>query len=247
MSEEEPTGRQRLWAALRRPGSRGQITAAVLLAVVGFASVVQVRATEADDVYAGMRQEDMLQLLNSLAAASERTENQIAELEDTRSSLRNNTEARQAALEEARRKADVLGILAGTLPAVGPGVVVTVKDPQGAVGVDQLLNGVEELRDAGAEAIEVNDTVRVVAQTAFKDGDTGIVVGEQPLAPPYTIEAIGDPHTLTTGLNFHGGFVDLIEGEAVGGDVVIKQASTVEIASTREPESARYSEPVEDE
>jgi uncharacterized protein YlxW (UPF0749 family) len=235
VSEEEPTGRQRLWAALRRPGSRGQITAAVLLAVVGFASVVQVRATEADDVYAGMRQEDMLQLLNSLAAASERTENQIAELEDTRSSLRNNTEARQAALEEARRKADVLGI------------VVTVKDPQGAVGVDQLLNGVEELRDAGAEAIEVNDTVRVVAQTAFKDGDTGIIVGEQPLAPPYTIEAIGDPHTLTTGLNFHGGFVDLIEGQAVGGDVTIKQASTVEIASTREPAPARYSEPVEGE
>ncbi len=140
----------------------------------------------------------MLQLLNSLAAASERAENEVAQLEETRSSLRNNTESRQAALETARQQANVLGILAGTLPTVGPGVVVTIEDPTGAVGIDQLLNGLEELRDAGAEAIEINDTVRVVAQTSLEDGENGILVDGQQLSAPYTIEAIGDSHTLAT-------------------------------------------------
>jgi len=241
------TGRARLVEALRKPGSRGQLTAAVLLAVVGFASVVQVQATEDDDVYAGMRQEDMIQLLNSLGAASERAENEIAQLEQTRSSLRNNTESREAALQIARDKANVYGILAGTLPAVGPGVVVTVEDPGGKVGVDQLLNGLEELRDAGAEAIEINDAVRVVAQTALEDGDGGVVVDGQQLAAPYTIEAIGDPHTLSEALDFTGGFSDTIERPEIGGTVRIDEVNTVEIATTREPEPAEYADPVESE
>ncbi|HET6625428.1 MAG TPA: DUF881 domain-containing protein [Nocardioidaceae bacterium] len=241
----QPSGRTRLLGALRKPGSRGQLTAAVLLAVVGFASVVQVQATGDDDVYAGMRQEDMLQLLNSLSAASERAENEIAQLEQTRSSLRNNTESRQAALQTARQQANVLGILAGTLPAVGPGVVITVEDPTGAVGIDQLLNGLEELRDAGAEAIEINDSVRVVAQTALEGGDGGVVVDGQQLSAPYTIEAIGDSHTLGQSMDISGGFTDQIE--TVGGEARVKEVNTVEIASTRQPEQSKYAEPVETE
>lgn len=243
--EPAPTGRSRLLDALRRPGSRGQLTAALLLAIVGFASVVQVRATEEDDVYAGMRQEDMLQLLNSLGAASERAENEIAQLEQTRSSLRNNAESRQAALETARQQANVLGILAGTLPAVGPGVEVTVQDSSGgaAIGTDQLLNGLEELRDAGAEAIELNNTVRVVAQTSLEDSDGGILVDGQKLTAPYTIEAIGDPHTLAVGLNFRLGFSD--EVELAGGKVLVKELNNVEIATTREPGQSQYAHPVE--
>src|SRR5688500_17178751 len=174
--EEPQTGRQRLLAALTRPGSRGQLTAAILLAVVGFAGVVQVQSTEENDVYAGARQEDLIQLLNSLGLASQRAENEIAELEPTRSSRRNNTDSRRAALEQARQEANVLGILAGTLPAVGPGVLITVEDPTGGVGTNQLLDGLEELRDAGAEAIEINDTVRVVAQTSLQQGEDGGMV-----------------------------------------------------------------------
>jgi uncharacterized protein YlxW (UPF0749 family) len=240
-------GRDRLVEAFRRPRSRGQIIAAILLAVVGFASVVQVQSNEADDDYAGARQEDLVQLLNSLAAASQRTENEIAQLEQTRNSLRNDTESRRAALEQARQQADVLGILAGTLPAVGPGIVVTVRDPNGAVGTDQLLNGIEELRDAGAEAIEINDTVRVVAQTSFSDGENGVVIDDQQVTPPYTIEAIGDSHTLAGALDFTGGFIDVIEGDTVAGTVVVNEVSTVEIATLSNVEQPQYANPVEPE
>lgn len=245
--DDPTTGRARLLAALRKPGSRGQLTAAALLAIVGFASVVQVQSTEEDDVYAGMRQADMIQLLNSLSAASERADNEIAQLESLRNSLRSDTDSGRAALETARQQAEVLGILAGTLPAVGPGIVVTVKDPTGAVGIDQVLNGLEELRDAGAEAIEINDTVRVVAQTSLEDDENGMLVDGQQLSSPYTIEAIGDPHTLAQAMNFTGGFADEVEAPGIGGKVLVKQENTVEIATTREPRRAEYAEPTETE
>lgn len=241
-------GRDRLVAALKRPSSRGQITAAVLLAVVGFASVVQVQSNERDNDYEGMREEDLVQLLNSLASASQRTENDIAQLEQTRASLRSDTDSRRAALEQARERANVLGILAGELPAVGQGIVVTVEDPEGKVGIDQMLNGIEELRDAGAEAIEINNTVRVVAQTALEDGEDGIVVDGTELAAPYTLEVIGDPKTLAGALNIYGGFVEDIEDpNTIGGDVVIEESSSVEVATLVEPREPEYAEPTDTE
>jgi uncharacterized protein YlxW (UPF0749 family) len=240
-------GRDRLVASLKRPRSRGQITAAVLLAVVGFASVVQVQAQERNDDYEGMREEDLVQLLNSLSSASQRAENEIAELEQTRSSLRSDTDSRQAVLEQARERATVLGILAGTLPAVGQGIVVTVKDPRGNVGIDQMLNGLEELRNAGAEAVEINDTVRVVASTALEDGDRGIVVDGVQLRPPYTLEVIGAPATMASALNIYGGFVADVEDPRIGGSVTVKESSDVEIATLAEVPEPEYAEPAEPE
>ena len=52
-AEPEP-GRERLRSAVVRP-SRRQVVVAALLAVLGFAFVVQVRDTAANDTYAGLR------------------------------------------------------------------------------------------------------------------------------------------------------------------------------------------------
>lgn len=246
-SPPEPSGRDRLLASLKRPSTRGQITAAVLLAVVGFASVVQVQTNQRNDDYEGMREADLVQLLNSLSGAAQRAENEIAQLEQTRSSLRSDTDVRAATLEQARRQATVLGILAGTLPAVGPGIVVEVKDPEDSVGINQMLDGLEELRNAGAEAIELNGTVRVVAQTALEDGDGGIVVDGRKIAPPYTIEVIGEPQTLSTALTIPGGFIADVEGPDVGGAVTVEEVGEVEIATLAEPREPRYAEPVDRE
>lgn len=242
-----PSARERLVAGLRKTGSRGQVTAAVLLAIVGFAAVVQVQSTGRNDDYDGMREEDLAQLLNSLAGASQRAENEIEQLEQARSSLRSDTDFREAALEQARARATVLGILAGTLPAVGPGVVVIVEDPEQSIGIDQMLNGIEELRNAGAEAIEINDSARVVADTALEDGDGGILVDDVQLSPPYTIDAIGAPNTLAEALTFTGGFVQDIEAPDLGGEVTIKQVDSVEVATVRRLPEPEYAEPVEPE
>ncbi len=146
----------------------------MLLALLGFAAVTQVKANEQDDQYVGARQGDLIQYINNLSLASQRAESEIARLQRTRDALRSDTRARRTALDRAQQQATTLGILAGTVPVVGPGVRVTVTDDKGGVGSNQLLEGLEELRDAGAEAIELNDKVRVVAQTSLKDTGGGV-------------------------------------------------------------------------
>jgi uncharacterized protein YlxW (UPF0749 family) len=237
-------GRARLVEALRRPGSRGQLVAAVLLAVLGFAAVTQVRANGRDDNYVGARQGDLIQLINNLSLAQQRAQTEISKLQNTRDSLGNDTLARRTALERARQQATALGILGGTLPAEGPGIRVTVTDPASGAGVgsNQLINGLQELRDAGAEVIEINNSVRVIAQTSIVDSPGGgVVIDGQRVKAPYTIDAIGDPRTLATALDFTGGFND--EVQTAGGKVNVKQLQDVRIHSVRKAVKPRYAQP----
>ena len=167
--------------------------------------------------------------INNLSLASQRTEAEIARLEQTRDALRSDTRSRRTAVERAQQQADTLGNMAGTVPVVGSGVRVTVTDEKGGVGSNQLLEGLEELRDAGAEAIELNNRVRVVAQSSLKDVDGGVLVDGKVLRAPYVIEAIGSPHDLATALDFKGGFIDEVQRPDVDGQVETQELSLIHI------------------
>ena len=224
-------------------GTRGQVVVAVLLALLGFAAAAQIRLTNQDGSYAGQRRENLIALLDSLSEAADRTQTQINELGRTRSDLLSGSERRRAAVEEARQRLTTLGILAGTLAAEGPGVTVTVTDPSRAVTAASILNGIEELRDAGAEAIEINDRVRVVASTAFTERRGKIVVDGQPLDPPYLIDVIGSSHTLSEAVVFPGGLAD--EVRQLGGDADVEEAALVRILSLHPVQPPEYSQPTE--
>jgi uncharacterized protein YlxW (UPF0749 family) len=224
----------RLRDAVLHP-SRGQVAVAVLLGVLTFAAVTQLRLYNADNAYSGLRQSDLVQALSGLEAAQTRAEAEIAQLQRTRDSLRSSTQQRATALDQAHTELTTLGILAGTLPARGPGVEIVVQDPHDRYQVNQLLDGIEELRDAGAEAIEINHEVRVVAQTSFDDGEGGVVVDGRLLTAPYTLDVIGDPDTLAKALDFPGGFKDDVALDKGTTEVTKKRNLDVEVVRTATP------------
>jgi uncharacterized protein YlxW (UPF0749 family) len=225
-----------------RPG-RAQLVVAVLLAALGFAAVVQVRLTRTDDNFSGAHRDDLVQLLDSLSGAADRAQQQISDLEQTRRDLLNSSERRAAAVAEERSRLSVLQVLTGTVGAVGPGVTVTIHDPDSAVTAPILLNGVDELRDAGAEAIELNDAVRVVASTSIVDRDGTLVADGTELHPPYRIDVIGSSHTLAQAVVFPGGLND--EVAQVGGTADVEEAEVVRVASLHTVVPPEYSQPTE--
>ncbi len=95
-----------------------------------------------------------------------------------------------------------LAVNAGTMSVTGPGMLITLDDaPHGLPGVggvildrdlQALVNG---LWAAGAEAISI-DGHRLTALTAIRFAGQAITVDYRSLAPPYVVEAIGDPDTL---------------------------------------------------
>jgi uncharacterized protein YlxW (UPF0749 family) len=90
--------------------------------------------------------------------------------------------------------------------------------------------------------VEINGTVRVVAQTSLQDtANGGVLVDGATLEPPYVIEAIGDPRDLSVALDFTGGFISDVQ--SVGGKVTVDELDKVEISSVRPPRQPVYAEP----
>src|SRR5688572_4786731 len=102
-----------------RRASPADIVIGLLVALLAFAFVVQVKSNSGDSQLANARQDDLVRILSDLNAREQRLRDEIATLEATLSQLGEGAQGREAALAEARRRADELGILAGTLGARG--------------------------------------------------------------------------------------------------------------------------------
>lgn len=231
--DEEDAGRKRLAFTLRH-GSRAQVVVAVLLAVLGFASVVQVRNNEQDNTYAGLREQDLIEILNALTGTAERARRERDRLEQTRDELRSENTSREAALSQTQQRAQTLNILAGLVPVTGPGIRITIEEGASPVSVGSMLDIVQEMRTADAEAIEFNDQYRVVAQSSFNLAVGGIELDGNLLEPPYVIDVIGDPHSLHGGLTFASGPIETLE-KYEDATVDVQELENVEITSVRDP------------
>ncbi|GAB3142721.1 DUF881 domain-containing protein [Micromonospora sonneratiae] len=250
LTDPEPSGE----GEDKQPGAqsgRFRLTGAgamigVLLALLGFALVVQLKTTSTDPMLAATRQEDLVRILSDLEAQEERLRQEIAALEDSQRQLTSGAQGRQAALDEATRRADELGILAGTLPAQGPGLTVGFVAGAKPIRASAILDAVQELRGAGAEAMQIaggdGTAVRIVADTYFLDTEGGISVGGRPLTGPYVITVIGDPATMRTALNIPGGVVASVGGD--GGNVIVQEREVADVSALSVPSDLKHARPV---
>ncbi|MEE6281021.1 DUF881 domain-containing protein [Georgenia sunbinii] len=213
----------------------------VLLCVgFGFAVVVQVRQGE-EDAYASMRQDDLIRLLDELTQRNDELDEEGAQLRQELAELESGSSTRAAAQEAAEQQAQVQGILAGTLAVEGPGIELVVIDPDAAISAPTFVNVLEELRAAGAEAIEL-DGQRITMSSWITTGADGIVVSGTELTSPYVWRAIGDPHTLAGALGIPGGALASIRG--AGGEAEVTQHEDLRITAVRELESPESATPV---
>jgi uncharacterized protein YlxW (UPF0749 family) len=239
---EPPTARTRLRRLFSWRDPRAQVVVAVLLGILGFAAVTQVQQIRSDDDFSGQRRDELIELLDSLSAASDRARSQVEELEQTRSDLQSSSDRREEVLKQSQQRLEVLQILAGTVAAEGPGVTVTIDDPDDAVDAATLLDGIEAFRDAGAEAIEINDVARVVASSAITSDESGVIsVDGVELRPPYVIDVIGSSHELSEAVRFPGGLTEQVA--RFGGTVEVEESNTIEVGSLHTVEPAQYSQP----
>jgi uncharacterized protein YlxW (UPF0749 family) len=238
-------GRQlpRLPERIRRQGRAGLLIG-LLLALLGFALAAQVRSNEASALPAA-RQEDLIRILDDLSARETRLRAEINDLQTARSQISTSGNATAAALQQARQRAEQLGVLAGTVPAHGPGLELSLKEGNRHIAADVLLDALEELRGAGAEAVQFGDDgtkkVRVGSSTWFGDTDQGVTVDGTKLQAPYRIAAIGDPATMAAALNIPGGVTDTVR--QAGGSLRIDQSRNVQVTALRPLQTPQYARP----
>ncbi|RVW03206.1 DUF881 domain-containing protein [Rhodococcus spongiicola] len=221
------------------------LLALLLMAALGVGIATQVSSAGSGDHLDSARPADLLAVLGNLNQREAALRQEIADLEQTLSKLEAGGGSSSAALDEARARLSALAIQVGTVAATGPGVELTVQDPGNAVGSEVLLDVVQELRAAGAEAIEISGSeaasIRIGVDSWISGGGGNVTIDGRRVAAPFQVTAIGDPPTLAAALNIPGGAVDAVA--RTGGRLQIEQSTQVTIAALREIKPRKYAQP----
>lgn len=199
------------------------ITGALTLAL-GFGLTVQIRNTDVPHELVGARQDDLVRILDELNGREEQLQQQLAEKRQAVEELSSGQSQSGRALTEAQQRAAAIAVLNGTAPAHGPGLRITVQDPDGGVSPAVLLDAIEELRGAGAEAIQVDD-VRVVVSSHVSGSPGEVSIDGHRLGSSYEIRAVGPPDQLNIALSVSGGVA--ADVARAGGKARIIQADEV--------------------
>ncbi len=197
------------------------ITLFLLCAILGAMLALSVRTQQAVTHVAAVTTSDiLLKQVDDLQRTVKAQQSQIAKYEAGASSQSAEARALSADLKTMK-------FVAGLTSVQGPGVEVTLTDskkpfdvaltalPPGAappniihdIDINQTVN---ELKQAGAEAISVNDQ-RLIATSAVRCAGPTVFVNNTQSGTPFVIKAIGDPKTLESALNIPGGEADQIK------------------------------------
>ena len=160
---------------------RNQVTIAAVSFILGLLVVVQLRAQAAGSGLGAMSSQDLTVFVANLNAGLEQRRQEIAALERDLATLSANQDRGVVSLGQVRDELASIRAYAGLDPVVGPGVTVSVDGPIDGPAVEDLIN---ELRNAGAEAIAIDD-VRLIAGSVVTGGPGEVAVEGKRLDDPF--------------------------------------------------------------
>lgn len=217
-----------------------QLAVALMCALLGFVMVTQVRSVRAnakaqEPVDPSAARADELQVL--LTQEEEKTAALTLELEEYKAMIESYRQEASssgdynAALTDELNRAEMI---AGLTDLSGPGVIVTMKDSPSAdvpenealIHDDDILKVINELRDAGAEAISINDE-RILATSEIRCSGATVSVNNKRYSAPYVIKAIGDSKNLENALTMRYGVVEVLQSWNI--DVTVVRSNQINI------------------
>lgn len=186
------------------------ITISIMCFIIVYIICIQFKTVEKIDVteIETMRETE---LRDSLANWKEKYQETVEHLEDTNNKIieyQNRIESNEEAGELIESDLEKTKLLLGLTDVQGKGLNIKMSDNEETTIIStDLLDLVNELNSAGAEAISINGH-RVVAMTDIVDVDQFVMINERRITSPYTIKVIGDLTYLQSALNIKNGFLD---------------------------------------
>ncbi len=182
---------------------RGRAAVALVLVLLGFLVVVQARSQAQDQGLSQLSVQDLTELVANVTTRNNQLRDEVATLQQQRQALA--AAVQRGDTSTTQMRSDLSQILgwSGVVGVAGQGVQVTAAGPLPPLAITQLVN---ELRNAGAEAIAVNG-VRIVPGVVATGEAGNLSVGGTPLASPLVFLAVGQPETLAGSLSRAGGII----------------------------------------
>ena len=159
----------------------------------------------------------------------------VKKIQEYDNKLQSNEDARKLIKKELNEAKEIFGITS----VEGEGLIITLTDTdERSYDYKDLISLVNELRDAGAKAISINNQ-RVVNMTdIFTVSTRYIIVNSNRISSPYTIKVIGDKTYLKSAITIKNGYVDLKEKD--GYQISIQEKSSITINKYSEEINLKY-------
>lgn len=210
-----------------RPRQRWTIT--LVAAILGVLVVAQLRSQAANPGLSNLSAQELTLVITNVSTRNEGLRAEVAALERRVASLTDAHDRGESALGELRADLAALEAWAGLTPVIGQGISIRVSGQIGGEGIEDLLN---ELRNAGAEAIAVED-VRIVPGTVVYGEPGALSVENTALADGFEIRAIGSPQILTGTLTRGGGVIAQLEATSEAVTISVTPLDAVSIPASQ--------------
>jgi uncharacterized protein YlxW (UPF0749 family) len=171
--------------------------------ILGVLIVGQIRSQAGDSGLAARSAQDLTLLVANLNTRNDQLRTEVGTLDRQLQTLEQGGRNGASSLTQIRDDEARVRAWAGLDPVSGRGVEITISGAIAGTALEDLVN---ELRNAGAEAIAIED-VRVVAATVIGGGGGSLSVDDTALSDPFVVRAIGNPESLVGSLTRMGGLV----------------------------------------
>jgi uncharacterized protein YlxW (UPF0749 family) len=181
----------------------GRLAVGFVATLLGVLAVGQLRGQAGVPELAGLSAQDLTLLIANLNARNEQLRDEVAELGRAELQLAAANQRGETTVDQLRSDLGRIRAWAGLDGVSGQGVTITVRGAIGGDGIEGLLN---ELRNAGAEAIAVG-AVRVVPGVVVAGAPGALSIEGEPLGDSFVVRAVGSPQILTGTLTRVGGVI----------------------------------------
>jgi uncharacterized protein YlxW (UPF0749 family) len=145
-----------------------------------------------------------------------------------------------SALQVSREDLRRITAFGGMAAVDGQGIVMEVDGDLDAIAVNDLVN---ELRNAGAEAIAV-DEVRMTASSVATEGPRSLEVDGVDIGKRFTLRAIGSPDGLVSAIQRPGGIISQLQ-LVISATISIQQVQSIQLPATARSLVPVVGQPVE--
>ena len=191
----------------------------ILCLILTFAITVQLRVSSLSESESSQTKitdklkDEIFRLNDENVKLAEKFQNTTSELDDARNQAAQN----DSSLKDTSELIKKYTIVSGKTDVTGQGIIIKYKPSDNEAKADMvkdLRDIVNEIKNAGAEAIEINNQ-RIVGTTAIEMVKNKIELNDTEVSENFIIKAIGDSNLMYSGLIRPGGTIENIKESGV--------------------------------
>jgi uncharacterized protein YlxW (UPF0749 family) len=217
-----------------------QVSLSAVALLIGILLVGQLRSQARPTEISTLPAQELSQLVDTLSDRNRELRTGLADLRETLREYRVAGSQGQSALEVSREDLRRITAFGGLAAVEGEGLILDVEGDLDAIALNDLLN---ELRNAGAEALAVDD-IRITHRSVAVQGPTSLLIDGFEVDRRFSLLAIGSPDGLLATLERPGGIIAQLQ-QFIDASIVARQSDEIVVPATEISLAPQVAQPVE--